>query len=241
MNRKQKHQEYEKKYGDIPIDFNERLNWMVDKYKLSSSKMEEILLKRNNVLNTLQYFDYQIIQLLEEPEGASRPRMRIINKSNYATMAKQFPTMVHVYVPNAHDDHSYMRRRLREDELSNLNQLIATPCMIDYDVYFRTPALSIPDIFLCEVGIFRPPFCKPDWDNIGKKYCDMYNANVWLDDSLVIDGSVHKYYSILPRIEIKLRYLNCIYNKKFYNAITSRTNFGENIELHYLDSKGDLV
>ena len=39
----------------------------------------------------------------------------------------------------------------------------------------------------------------------------------------------------MPRVEIKLRYLNCIYNKKFYNAIISRSNFDDNIELHYLD------
>ena len=44
MNRKQKHQEDEKKYGNIPIDYNERLNWMVDEYHLSPAKMEEILL-----------------------------------------------------------------------------------------------------------------------------------------------------------------------------------------------------
>lgn len=240
MNRKQKHQEYDKKYGNIPIDYNERLNWMVDEYHLSPSKMEEILLKRSNVMNSLQYFDYKIIQLLEEPEGASRPRMRIINKGNYATMAKQFPAMVHVYVPNAHDDHNYMKR-LVDNELDSLNQLICTPCMIDYDAYFKTPALSVTDKFLCEIGLIRPPFTKPDWDNIGKKYCDMYNSNIWFDDSLVIDGSVHKYYSILPRIEIRLRYLNCIYNKKFYDAMTSRTNYNSNTILHYLDSKGDIV
>lgn len=239
MTRKQKEKEYKQKYGHIPIDYFERLNWMIDYYNLSQCKMQEILDKRLMVINNLQYFDYQVIQLLEEPEGASRPRVRIL-KSNYAQMAKANPQMIHVYVPNAFEDNIYMKR-LAENELDKIDSLIATPCMIDYDIYIKTPAISIADIFLCEIGLFRPPFCKPDWDNIGKKYCDMYNHNIWLDDSLVIDGSVHKYYSILPRVEIRLRYLNCVYNKKFYTMMTSRVNFDNNINLHYLNSKGELV
>ena len=76
----------------------------------------------------------------------------------------------------------------RSTELDSLNQLICTPCMIDYDAYFKTPALSVTDKFLCEIGLIRPPFTKPDWDNIGKKYCDMYNSNIWFDDSLVLNA-----------------------------------------------------
>ena len=237
--RKQKEKEYQQKYGHIPIDYYERLNWMVDKYKLSPNKMDEILQKRSAVLNNLQYFDYQAIQLLEEPEGASRPRVRV-NHFNYPSMAKQFPNMVHVYVPNARADSVYMRR-LTEEELDPLQGLIVTPCMVDYDIYIKTPALNITDIFLCEIGLIRPPFQKPDWDNLGKKYCDMYNDNVWMDDSSVIDGAVHKYYSILPRVEIRLRYMNCVYNKKFYDAITARSNFDDNLKLRYLDNKGEIV
>ena len=69
----------------------------------------------------------------------------------------------------------------------------------------------------------------------------MYNHNVWLDDALVIDGSVHKYYSILPRVEIKLRYLNCVYTRNFYSAMINRKDFESNQNLNYLDRKGELV
>lgn len=237
--RKQKQKIYEQKYSQIPIDYNERLNWMIDQYHISPSKMQEILDKRSTMMNNLQWFDYQIVQLLEEPEGASRPKTRIINRANFAQAAKTNP-MVHVYVPNAGDDHAYMRR-LVNDELDGLDSLIATPCCVDYDIYIKTPTVSTVDLFLCEIGLIRPSIRKPDWDNAGKKYCDMYNSNVWLDDALVIDGSVHKYYSILPRVEIRLRYLNCVYNKKFYSAITSRVNFDEKTELHYLNNKGELI
>lgn len=238
MTRAQKQKQYAMKYGNIPIDYTERLNWMVDYYNLSPSKMDEILLKRQNALNNLFYYDYNVIELLEEPEGASRPRVRIL-KSNYNRIAMTDP-MVHVYVPGASEDHRYMRQ-LADHELIQLDGLISTPCDIEYNVYLKTPSnANVVDTFLCEIGLFRPPFSKPDWDNIAKKYCDMFNYNIWIDDTLVIDGSVHKYYSILPRVEIKLRYLNCVYTKNFYNAMLARKGFN-NPNLHYLDRKGELV
>lgn len=236
--RKQKQEEYQKKYGHIPIDYRERLEWMVDTYKISPSKMDEILDKRQAVLSNIFYYDYNIIELLEEPEGASRPRVRVL-RSNYNRLAMS-NQLIHVYVPGASEDHRYMRK-LVDTELIQLDRLITTPCSIEYNVYLKTPSnTNIVDKFMCEIGLFRPPYSKPDWDNIAKKYCDMFNYNIWMDDSLVIDGSVHKYYSILPRVEIKLRYLNCVYTKNFFNAMISRSGYS-NQELHYLNSKGELI
>lgn len=236
--RKQKQEEYQKKYGHIPIDYRERLEWMVDTYNISPSKMDEILDKRQAVLSNIFYYDYNIIELLEEPEGASRPRVRVL-RSNYNRLAMS-NQLIHVYVPGASEDHRYMRK-LVDTELIQLDGLITTPCNIEYNVYLKTPSnTNIVDKFMCEIGLFRPPYSKPDWDNIAKKYCDMFNYNIWMDDSLVIDGSVHKYYSILPRVEIKLRYLNCVYTKNFFNAMISRSGYS-NQELHYLNSKGELI
>lgn len=237
--RKQKQIEYNEKYGHIPIDYEERISWMIDYFNLSPAKMDEILYKRQEVLQNLFYYDYNIIELLEEPEGASRPRVRVL-RNNYNHLAMHDKQMIHVYVPGAGEDHRYMRK-LIDQELVQLNNLITTPCDIQYNVYLKTPSnTAVVDKFLCEIGLFRPPFSKPDWDNIAKKYCDMFNYNIWMDDTLVIDGSVHKYYSILPRVEIKLRYLNCVYTKNFYTAMTSRKGF-DNPDLHYLNSKGELV
>ncbi len=63
----------------------------------------------------------------------------------------------------------------------------------------------------------------------------MFNANVWLDDTLVIDGAIHRYYSVLPRIEIKIKYLNMVYNKYQYNSITKRTDYDESYNLKYFN------
>ena len=110
-----------------------------------------------------------------------------------------------------------------------------------YNAYLKTPSnFNIIDIFLSEIGLERPNISKPDWDNIGKKYCDMYNHNIWLDDSMVITGTVNKYYSILPRVEIILRYLNVVYNKYQYNMVVNRKDY-DGKELHYLDNEGNIV
>lgn len=236
-NRKQKKINYDINYSGIPLDYYDRLSYMTDLYKLSENKMDEIIAKKINMERNLTYYDLNIV-LYEEPEGTPRPRFRLVNRKNFANQAITNSSFVHVYSINAKDDFLYMRR-LMETELLSLNQLINTPCIIEFDAYFKTPSsFSITDKFMAELGLINP-ITKPDWDNVAKKYSDMYNHNVWLDDSLVKKGTVEKFYSILPRVEIKLRYLNCVYNKYQYNMITNRKDFQEGNTLSYLDNKGE--
>lgn len=220
--RQQKSIQYYDKYSHIPIDYEERLSWMYDEYKINNKKAQEIYEKRNGMVNSLFYTDF-IIVLFEEPEGAKRPRFRLVNRHNLVNQAINNSNFVHVYSPNAKEDSVYMKR-LAESELMQLEELIHTPCIIEYNVYQKTPSsFNTTDTFLAELGIIRP-ITKPDWDNIAKKYSDMYNHNVWLDDTLVVSGTVNKYYSILPRVEIKLRYLNMLYNKYQYNSISKKVD-----------------
>ena len=239
-NRKTKQKEYNEKYKNIPLNYEQRISYMIDKYNLSEHKMLEILEKRDTMLQNLFLYECNVVQLLEEPEGSSRPRFRIINKSNYNRVALE-SQYVHVYTPHAAEDHTYMRK-LCDTELMQLDSLINTPCIIKYDAFYKTPSyFNITDTFLAEIGLIRPPIDKPDWDNLGKKYCDMYNHNIWLDDSLVISGEVNKFYSILPRIEINLRYMNALYNRQQYNRITNRKDYDGIINPPYLDQKGRIV
>ena len=57
-----------------------------------------------------------------------------------------------------------------------------------------------------ELGFIRP-ISKPDWDNVGKTYCDMIQDLLIYDDSFIIEGTTKKFYSIKPRIEITLSYM----------------------------------
>jgi len=54
---------------------------------------------------------------------------------------------------------------------------------------------------LMESGIVRPKK-KPDWDNLGKICADALNKIAYNDDSQIVSGSVDKYYSNEPRVEV---------------------------------------
>lgn len=230
--RKQKAYEYNEKFGNIPIDFKDRLSWLYDKLHITDSQAYEIMMTQSNMLGQLYYYDFNVI-LFEIPEGSPRPRFRLVNRQNLSNMAISNPSFIHVYSITGAEDNKYMRRLIDAGELSQLDRLICTPCCIDINAYMKTPSsYNKEDTILAELGLHRPIF-KPDFDNIAKKYSDMFNKNVWLDDTLVIDGSVHKYYSVLPRVEIRIRYLNMLYNKQQYNAIINRVDFDASTPLSY--------
>lgn len=234
--RAQKHDDYDKKFGNIPIDYKERLEWLYDTLKISDRQAFEILHKRDMMINNLSYFDTQII-LFEIPEGSPRPRFRIVNRSNLSNMAISNPNFVHVYSLTGKEDNVFMKRLMSQDDFSALDSMICTPCIVDIYAFMKTPSYyNREDTILAEIGLHRP-ISKPDWDNIGKKYSDMFNANVWLDDTLVIDGSIHRYYSVLPRVEIRLRYLNMVYNKHQYSSIIKRTDYDDAYNLKYFSKE----
>lgn len=212
--RKQKAENYNNKYSGIPLDYKERLYYLYDTLNIDEKKGDEILIKRDEMLSALQYREFKVI-LYEEPEGTPRPRFRLVNRKNLAQSAMNNGQFVHVYSINAKEDHVFMEKMIG-DNLLELDQFIYTPCEVSFNAYFKTPSyFNKVDTFLAELGLHRPD-TKPDWDNIGKKYSDMFNSNIWLDDTLVVRGEVNKYYSILPRVEITIRYLNMLYNKHQY-------------------------
>ena len=219
--RKQKAEEYENKYSHIPKDYYQRLQWMYDNMKLSDRTVREIFSKRDAMLASLYYNEFFIV-LYEEPEGTPRPRFRLINRRNIGNAAMSNGSFVQVYSITGADDQKFMKRLINNNDFMQFNQQLCTPLEIAYDAFFKTPSgFNKVDTVLAEVGLIRP-LTKPDWDNIGKKYSDMYNSNIWLDDSFVVSGTVNKYYSILPRVEIRLKYLNMVYNRYQYNAIRNR-------------------
>ena len=229
---KQKEKEYYAKYGSIPLDYRERIQWMYEQYGIDDKLAREILSEKARRLENLYYNRISFI-LYMVPEGAKRPRYRLINRRNITEFAKS-SDFIHVYSPGAAQNNAYMRRVVDAGELDNLNQIICTPCDVTYRAYFPTPSYyNRIEKFMAEIGLDRH-IAKPDFDNIAKLYADMYNANVWLDDMLTVRGVVEKYYSILPRVEIDLLYLNAVYNKHQYNSITGRKDFTEGMVLNYV-------
>lgn len=213
--RKEKSFEYYDKYGLIPNDQQERLEWMVDYFNLTDKKIKEILNAKQYIMDNLSYYDFKIV-LYEEPAGTPRPRFKLVNRYNLANAAMTNGQFVKVFSITGAEDRRFMRQLITSGELQEFQQLLYTPCRIEFNAFIHTPSnFNIVQKFLAEIGLERP-INKPDWDNIGKKYSDMMNGNIWLDDTLVIDGTIRKFYSIKPRVEINISFANILYNKYQY-------------------------
>lgn len=234
-NRKKKQEEYEQKYSHIPNDYNERIAWMDDHYKLTDSSRDMIINKAVNILNNIEFYDFLIV-LYMVPEGTPRPRYRLITPKNYVNAALNNP-YVHVYQPRAADNAKYLHK-LVDSEIIQLQQFIQTPFACNINAFFPTPSnYNRQDIFIAEMGLdFHIKKCDPD--NLMKEILDMFNATVWLDDRMCFSGRVNKFYSIKPRIEIQIKYANCAMNKYQYDHIIRSVDYKDNENLYYLDKFG---
>ena len=63
------------------------------------------------------------------------------------------------------------------------------------------------EIILAEKGLIRP-ISTPDFDNLAKTYTDALQGILLLNDNIINEGTVKKYFSIKPRIHIKLKWQN---------------------------------
>ena len=154
--RKEKFIEYQDKYGNIPQDYRERLNYMCDKYKLSPKRMREIISTRDSILNSMYYKSLKIC-LYEEPEGTPRPRARLINRYNILDESKADSNFIQIYSITGKADNMYMKKLVSQNDYLEANELIYTPCDVCVNVYFKPPSsFTINDLFLAEIGLIRP-------------------------------------------------------------------------------------
>lgn len=208
----------------IPKDYQERINWIIDTYKISDAKLKDIIDTKNKMLQQMYYMPELFVVIYEIPEGSPRPRARFIKSkgNNILANARSNPGFIQVYSITGAADKKFMQKFKTNSGFDFLESLIYTPCSVKYDAYFKTPSIfNSKEKMLAELGMIRP-LSKPDFDNVEKKYSDMYTGNIWVDDSIVIESNFNKYYSELPRIEITLRYMNMLYNKYQYKSVSKR-------------------
>ena len=208
----------------IPKDYQERINWIIDTYKISDTKLKDIIDTKDKMMQQMYYMPELFVVIYEIPEGSPRPRARFIKSkgNNILANARSNPGFIQVYSITGAADKKFMQEFKTNNDFDFLESLIYTPCSVKYDAYFKTPSIfNSKEKMLAELGMIRP-LSKPDFDNVEKKYSDMYTGNIWVDDSIVIESNFNKYYSELPRIEITLRYMNMLYNKYQYKSASKR-------------------
>lgn len=223
--------EYQNRYGHIPKDYRQRLEWLYNTLKLDDEKSDEILLQRQAFINST-YFETIRMIMYEIPEYTPRPRARLINKKGIINAATGNSSFIQVYSITGKTNKEYMRM-FKQENLAYLDHLLCTPCDIEYRAYFPTPSYyNKTQIFLAEIGLDRP-IIKPDFDNIEKSYSDAFTDNIWIDDIVVVDATLRKYYSVLPRVEIDLKYSNQLYNIHQYKAMIKRKDYTEEMNVNY--------
>lgn len=180
--------EYEISYGDIPIEKEERLQLLFENSKRLSKEMIDEKVRRISQIKwlTREYVFYIL------PKATPRPRSTTLKNGKML-----------FYVKGASDHKQFLDYYLKDED----STIITTPVKFDAKIYEPIPkAMGKLSTIIAEMGLIRP-ITKPDWDNLAKTYCDMIQGLIIKDDRLIIDGRLQKYYSIKPRIEIRLSYM----------------------------------
>lgn len=229
--KKEKLLQYMNRYGAIPRDRVQRLEYLFDTLNIDDAKADEILQYRNNFINSTYYTTLHIV-LYEEPEHTPRPRARIVHRSNLINAATGSNDFIQIYSITGRENKEFMKMYTQQN-INELDQLLCTPCDIEYRVYFPTPRYyNKTQVIMAEIGLDRP-IIKPDFDNIEKSYADAFTGNIWIDDIVVIDATIRKYYSVLPRVEIILKYQNHLYNNHQFKSMIKRKDFPDGAIVDY--------
>ena len=204
---------YFEKYGEIPKEFNDRILYLLEYFNITDKHLKNIKKK----INKYNQSEWLTIDLVIHFIPKATPRART---SRFAK---------HFYVSDASSNSKLMEEFVKK----NLSEypLITTACRFYCKTYSPTPTsqLNKEDIFLSELGYIRN-MSKPDWDNLGKTYSDMIQKHLILDDSNIIDGRVQKFYSIKPRIEIHIEFMNKYDSKYNKKRVESRKQYIDNID-----------
>ena len=193
--------EYLKEYGDIPKDHDGRLDYLLNNIKCGRCKTT--LYDAIDNINSIKWkkLSYTIYVI---PKGTPRPR------------AGKFGVF---YVKGAKDNKKLFKQIM---DIHKDIPLITTAVKLECSSYLPIPkSINWVDKVLMEMGLIRP-ITKPDFDNLVKTYTDMMIDSLLYDDSLIIEGTSKKYYSVKPRVEITLYYADKYDSKFNYDKIKKK-------------------
>lgn len=201
---------YQDEYGEVSNDHLERIYNFLD--GINERHLVGIRNDIENNLNTkwktISFIFYFI------PKATPRARLSGFGK--------------HFYVADAMNNRKLMEKFVKQ-ELSEF-KVITTACKFYCDCYFPIPkTMNKSEKLRAELKLVNN-LTKPDWDNLGKTYSDMIQNTIIMDDSLIIEGRVRKFYSSKPRIEITIEYADRYDSKYNMKNITRRKQYLDNID-----------
>jgi len=184
--------EYLKRYGELPSTQEELVKYFEEHHRINFDQVEALQKHIENIKWEELVFELPIV-----PKASPRPRYSSKTQGFYVKGAKKTKKMISKYI--------------------EANGIIATRVEFDLIIYQPTPSsMNVTEAYLAEKGLILP-ISKPDFDNVAKTYSDALQDILLVNDNIINPGRVMKYYSIKPRVVIKLRYqtdFDCEFNKR---------------------------
>lgn len=173
--------EYNHLYGYLPDSQEELEEYIIKKFKVNLDKVNQSIKE----IEGIQWESVHMVLPLV-PKPTPRPRMS---------------SGGHVYVKGAQVHKQFFKSVVQSKEI------VYTVTKIDIRTYVPIPTSSMnsTEILLAQKGYIRP-ISGGDWDNLAKTYCDMMQGVLISNDNIIVDGSLSKFYSLKPRVEIDLMY-----------------------------------
>ena len=217
--RKEKIETYNKQYTNRSYDSERSLREYFDKRGWNLEKACKKARKKFKVIEDQRSYETIHIVMYEYPMKTDRPRV----------------VYGHAFSPNAKENHTYFDRAIKQ--ICKTVNLINTPAEITIDAYLEMPKQVPPD----EVILFESKVLDvvdmPAYDNIGKCYTDILKNVLVTDDDIFHSGTVNKYYSVIPRVEIRITYQAYHDSDYIYKKIKHRKSVKELIAAGQLELK----
>lgn len=203
--------EYEGKYGSIPIDKDQILQYLDDILNLKDKDYERIA-KEEEYVEQIPWGGLTII-LPIVPKPSPRPRYSSATGSFYVTGAAENKKLLKYYIEEKYN-------------------IIYTQTYFSIQTYLPTPISSMTkaEVYRAEKGTISA-ISNPDWDNLGKTYSDMIQKILILNDNIITKGLVEKYYSVKPRVVINIKYQQGFDSKFNKRRVINSTSYKEAVEI----------
>lgn len=202
--------EYNKLYGELPDTQEELVEYLIRKNKVSMEDIKRMVKEESEI----PWITFQL-SLKALPYPTPRPRV-LKNGVTYVRGAKKHKKLLREYITDAN--------------------IVCTKTIFKVKTYQLLPKdVNKKEAILFEMGVYQP-LIDPDWDNLGKTYSDMVQQILLLNDNIIVKGTVEKYASIKPRVEIEIRYQK-YFDSKFNEKRIKRTKSYQTL----IEGKGDSI
>ena len=182
---------YEKEFGQIPDTLKDRLTFILGKKANSPAFQKEL----TSTIKKIKKIKWHKINFTLWKIIKPQARPRTTTAGGYT----------HIYVPNAKSYSDWFAKYAKQNNLPE----ISTPCILNLKIYEKTPtSYSIKNKFLAENGFLKPWKRTGDFDNYAKGIADFIQHGLLKDDCLIIESNIALFYSIKPRVEIEIKWLD---------------------------------